>query len=212
MSSSVHHFSPRPSVASVMQLVYDHDGKSVVFSRVFRWQSKFHEKLSFRLCRSTIHSLIFWFFNKLRKDLKEKRSYKSSSQCHLESYHAAASLSPGLLVHKNVTGVVQMDRVQSCSSKAAEENEENIIKVDVSLNRQNIKWFASIPVTDFLAGRARFDISAEFFKKIIFRQEWRWNAFFLKTGFKIGVRIIHGCALHTGKYGVLKMLYPFSIY
>ena len=51
----------------------------------------------------------------------------------------AASLVPGLLVHKNVTGIVQLDRVRSCSSKTAEENEENIIKLDVSLNKQNIK-------------------------------------------------------------------------
>ena len=64
-----------------------------------------------------------------------------------------------------------MDHVQSCSSKTAEENEENIIKLDVSLKRQDIKCFASTPVTDFCAGRARFDISAEFFQKIIFRQE-----------------------------------------
>ena len=86
-----------------------------------------------------IHSLIFWFFEQMQKDLKEKTSCKSSSQGHLESYHVAASLVPGLLVHKNVIGVVQMDHVQSCSSKTAEENEENIIKLDVSLNRQNIK-------------------------------------------------------------------------
>ena len=75
----------------------------------------------------------------MRKDLKEKRSYKSPLQRHLESYHMAASLVPGLLVHKNVPGVVQMDRVQLSSSKTAEENEENAIKLDVSLNRQNIK-------------------------------------------------------------------------
>ena len=62
-----------------------------------------------------------------------------SSQHHLESYHVAASLVPGLLVHKNVTGIVQMDHVRSCSSKTAEENEENIIKLDVSLNTPNIK-------------------------------------------------------------------------
>ena len=85
-----------------------------------------------------------------------------------------------------------MDRVRSCSSKTAEENEENIIKHDVSLNRQNIKWFVSIPVTDFCAGIARFDISAEFFQKIIFRQEWRWNAFLWKQASK------WGCALYTG--------------
>ena len=95
-----------------------------------------------------------------------------------------------------------MDHVRSCSSKTAKENEENGIKLDVSLNRHNIKWFASTPVTDFRAGRTKFDISAEFFQKIIFRQEWCWNAFILKTGFKIGVRIIKGCALYTGKYGM----------
>ena len=104
----------------------------------------------------------------------------------------AASLVPGLLIHKNVPGVAEMDRVQSYSSKTVEENEENVIKLDVSLNRQNIKWFASTPVTDFCAGRTKYDISAEFFQKIIFRQEWCCNAFFLKTGFKIGVHIIHG--------------------
>ena len=59
----------------------------------------------------------------------------------------------------------------------------------------------STPATDFHAGGAKFDISAEFFQKIIFWQEWCWNAFFLKTGFKIGVCIIHWCALYTGKYG-----------
>ena len=77
------------------------------------------------------------FFEQMQKDLKEKTLCKSSSQCHLESYHMAASLVPRLLVHKNVPGVVQMDHVQLC--KTAEENEENIIKLDVSLNRQNIK-------------------------------------------------------------------------
>ena len=175
-----------------MQLVYDHDWKSVAFFRVFRWQSKFLEEFSFRLCRSTIHSLIFWFFQQMQKDLKEKRSCKYSLQRILESYHLAARLVPGLHVHKNVTGIVQIDYIQSCSSKTAEENEENIIKLDASLNRQNIKWFASTPVTDFCAGRAKFDISAEFFQKVIFWQEWRWNAFFLKTGFKIRVHIFHG--------------------
>ena len=61
-----------------------------------------------------------------------------------------------------------MDHIRSCSSKTAE---ENIIKLDVSLNRQNIKRLPPTPVTDFRAGRAKFDISAEFFQKIIFRQE-----------------------------------------
>ena len=51
---------------------------------------------------------MFWFFEQMRKALKEKRLCKSSSQCHLESNQVAASLVPGLLVYKNVTGVVQM--------------------------------------------------------------------------------------------------------
>ena len=63
------------------------------------------------------------------KDLKEKSLCKSSSLRHLESYHVVASLVPGLLIHKNVTGVVQMDRVRSYSSKTAEQNEEIIVKV-----------------------------------------------------------------------------------
>ena len=55
--------------------------------------------------------------------------------------------------------------------KTAEENEENSIKLDVSLIRCNIKLFVSAPVIDFRAGRARINISAEFFQEIIFRQE-----------------------------------------
>ena len=81
---------------------------------------------------------MFWFSEQMWKDLKKKRSCKSSLLRHPESYHVAASLVPGLIVHKNVTGVVQMDHIRSCSSKTAKENEENIIKLDVSLNRQNI--------------------------------------------------------------------------
>ena len=51
------------------------------------------------------------------KDLKEKRSCKSSSLSHLESYHVAASLVPGLLVHKNVTDVVQMVTFDHAAAK-----------------------------------------------------------------------------------------------
>ena len=46
-----------------------------------------------------------------------------------------------------------------CSSKTAEENEENIIKLNVSPNRQNIKYFASYLVIEFHAGEARFEIT-----------------------------------------------------
>ena len=41
-----------------------------------------------------------------------------------------------LLVHKDVPGIVQMDRIQSCSNKTAKENEENIIKLDVHITEQ----------------------------------------------------------------------------
>ena len=40
----------------------------------------------FRLCRSTIHSLIFWFLEQMQKDLKEKRSCKSPLQSHLNLF------------------------------------------------------------------------------------------------------------------------------
>ena len=46
-----------------------------------------------------------------------------------------------------------------CSSKTAEENEENIIKLNASPNRQNIKEFASNLVIEFHAGGARFEIT-----------------------------------------------------
>ena len=70
-TTSVHIRQYKWHQSSVMQLVYDHDWKFVAFSRVFRWHSKFHEEFSFRLCKSTIHSLIFWFFEQMQKDLKE---------------------------------------------------------------------------------------------------------------------------------------------
>ena len=32
------------------------------FFRVLWWQTNFHEKFSFRFCKSSVYSLIFWFF------------------------------------------------------------------------------------------------------------------------------------------------------
>ena len=49
-----------------------------------------------------IHLFTFWFFEQMWKDLEEKRSCKSPSQRHLESYHVAASLVPGLLIQKKM--------------------------------------------------------------------------------------------------------------
>ena len=40
-----------------------------------------------------------------------------------------------------------------------------------------------------------------FSRKLVFVKNDVETLFFLKTGFKIGVRIIHRCALYTGKYG-----------
>ena len=140
MSSFVHHFSPCPSWHQSCNLFM------ITIENLLHFLKYFNDKvnsmrnfpLGFVELRSKIQSLIFCFFEQMRKDLNEKRSCKSSSQRHLESYHVAASLVPGLLVHKHVTGVVQMDGIRSCSSKTAEENEENI-KLDVSPNRQNIE-------------------------------------------------------------------------
>ena len=77
------------------------------------------------------------FTDAVTKELKNRANILH----HLESCHEASkclvhSRSPHL---KNVIGVAQMDRVWLCSSKTAEENEENIIKLNVSPNRQNIK-------------------------------------------------------------------------
>ena len=64
------------------------------------------------------------------------RHLESSHRCTVASKRVVRSRSPR---SKNVIGIAQMDRVQLCSSKIAEEDEENIIKLNVSPNRQNIK-------------------------------------------------------------------------
>ena len=82
------------------------------------------------------------FFAQMWKDLEEKRSCANILR-HLESCHVASKCLH--VVHsrsprsKNVKGIAQMDHVRLCSSKTAEENKENIIKLNVSPNRQNIK-------------------------------------------------------------------------
>ena len=108
----------------------------------------------------------------MQKDLKEKRSCKYSLPCHLESYHVASKSSSfqDSSFIKNVTGIVQMDCVRLCSSKTAEGKEENIKKLDLSLNRQNIKLFVSTPVTDFCACRATVNLTLllNFSRKLFF--------------------------------------------
>ena len=120
LCTSLQWISPRPSVAypSVMQLVYNYDWKSVAFSRIFRWQSKFHEGFSFRLCKSTIHSLIFWFFwtnAEIFEREKIVQIFVAAPSWVLFTW--PASLVPGLLVHKNVTGVVQMVAFDRAAAK-----------------------------------------------------------------------------------------------
>ena len=87
----------------------------------------------------------------MQKDLNEKRSCKiirNLEPCHVASkscsFQVFQSRPPR---SQNVTGVIKMNRVQSYCSKTADENEENIIKLNVSPNRKNIlvkkKLFAS---------------------------------------------------------------------
>ena len=44
----------------------------------------FKNQCSFRPCKNSIHSLIFWFFEQVQNDLKKNRSCKYSPLCHLE--------------------------------------------------------------------------------------------------------------------------------
>ena len=63
---------------------------------------------------------MFWFSEEMRKDMKEKRLCKSSSLRRLESYHVAASLVPGLLIHKNVKAMckwITFDRAAAKQQK-----------------------------------------------------------------------------------------------
>ena len=85
----MHHFSRCPSYLWILYQslnwnlqhssgLYDHDWKSVTFFWVFWWQTNLHKKFSFRFCKSSIYSLIFWFFAQMQKDLNDKRSCKYS--------------------------------------------------------------------------------------------------------------------------------------
>ena len=82
-----------------------------------------------------------------------------------------------------------------CSSKTAEENEENIIKLNVSPNRQNINSFASNLIIEFHTGGARFEITTV----LLFVVKNDIETLFLETSVKIRVCFIHRCALYTGK-------------
>ena len=72
---NVHHISHSTGILQV----YDHNQKYVASFRVFWWQNNLHEKISFRFCKGSVYSLIFWFFAQVQKDLNEKRSRKYST-------------------------------------------------------------------------------------------------------------------------------------
>ena len=78
-----------------------------------------------------------------------------------------------------------------CSSKTAEENEENITKLHVSPNRQNIKSFASDLVIEFHAGGARFEITTVLL--FVVKNDIE-TLFFWRQVSK------SGCALYTGAH------------
>ena len=135
-----------------------------------------------------------------------KRKDRANILRHLESCHVAGeclahSRSP---CSKNVIGVVQMDCIRLCSSKTAEENIENIIKLNVSPNRENIKKFASNLIIESHAGGARFEITITV---LLFVVKNDIETRFLETGVKIRVHIIHRCALYTGKYCIRYIIY-----
>ena len=131
LPSFMHHFSRCPSYKYCISHstgisgagLYDHDRKSVTFFRVFWWQTNLHEKISFRFCKSSIYSIIFWFFVQMQKDLNEKRSCKYSRPFWILSLASKSSSFPGLLDHKMLQASWKsIDRVRSCCCKTGEEN------------------------------------------------------------------------------------------
>ena len=106
--------------------------------------------LGFVKVRST--HLSFGFLNKCKKTWKRiLRSWKYFPQRHLESYHMdSKSSSRTPRSWKCYRRCANRSR-SIVKQKTAEENEQNSIKLDVSLIRCNIKWFVSAPVIDFRA-------------------------------------------------------------
>ena len=127
-----------PQLESPAQVFYDHDRKSVTFFRVFWWQTNLHEKFSFRFCKSSIYSIIFWFFAQMQKDLNEKRSRKYSRPFWILSLASKSSSFPGLLDHKMLQASWKsIDRVRSCCCKTGEENAIKLLKY-ISQQENNI--------------------------------------------------------------------------
>ena len=73
---------------------------SYIFSSILTTLTNLHEIFSFRFFKSSIYSLIFWFFAQMQKDLNEKRSCKYSWPFWILSWTSKSSLFPGLLDHK----------------------------------------------------------------------------------------------------------------
>ena len=84
-----------------------------------------------------------------------------------------------------------MDRVRSCCSKTAEENEENTIKRNAS---SNIRTLNSLHQVNIMLLELDLRMLLYFFLKKIICSEEELKLFFLETSFKMG------CVLYTGAH------------
>ena len=102
------------------------------------------KKFSFRFCKSSIYSIIFWFFAQMQKDLNEKRSCKYSRPFWILSLTSKSSSFPGLLDHKMLQASWKsIDRVRSCCCKTGEENAIKLLKyISQQQNNIYIKWIS----------------------------------------------------------------------
>ena len=91
----------------------------------------------------------------------------------------------------NVTGVVKMDRVRSCCSKTAEENEENAIKLNASSNSRTLN---SLHQVNIMLLELDLRMLLYFFRKLSVVRKNITDSFFRETSFKMG------CVLYTGAH------------
>ena len=120
----MHHFSQCPSVIQLESC-----RSTITIENLLHFLKYFDES---KICMKTFllgfvkfpsTHLSSGFFAQMQKDLNEKNC--ASIFSHLESCHVHGQVRFQVSSIINVTGVVKMDRVRSCCSKTAEENEEN---------------------------------------------------------------------------------------
>ena len=91
----------------------------------------------FRLCKSLFHPFLFWFFAQNAKRFEREKIVKCSPAIldliTWPTTLVCSSVSLFIKCYRHFAIWIMFD---SCSSKRAEENEENIVKLNVSLNRQ----------------------------------------------------------------------------